>query len=158
MSAARWTLLVIGLIAVIAIVRPEQDGLPLGWMALAPVGVLLCGTTYQLLGSRLARLDPPTTTQLYTTWLPVLASLPLVPWVWQAVPDWTVWAATAVMGLCSGIGHLLVLHALNLDVDAEVFPEDVQVDAPPRAAPYGLARGLGQAPLSAQPGEILQPV
>lgn len=110
-SAARWTLLVIGLIAVIAIVRPEQDGLPLGWMALAPVGVLLCGTTYQLLGSRLARLDPPTTTQLYTTWLPVLATAPLIPWLWEPVPHWQVWAAVGLMGVCSGVGHLLLLQA-----------------------------------------------
>ena len=110
-STARWTLLVIGLIAVIAIVRPEQDGLPLGWMALAPVGVLLCGTTYQLLGSRLARLDPPTTTQLYTTWLPVLATAPLIPWLWESVPHWQVWAAVGLMGLCSGVGHLLLLQA-----------------------------------------------
>jgi hypothetical protein len=110
--AARWTLLVIGLIAVIAIVRPEQDGLPLGWMAaLAPVGVLLCGTTYQLLGSHLARLDPPTTTQLYTTWLPVLATAPLIPWLWEPVPHWQVWAAVGLMGVCSGVGHLLLLQA-----------------------------------------------
>lgn len=110
-STARWTLLIIGLFAVIAIVRPERDGMPLGWMALAPVGVLLCGTTYQLLGSRLARLDPPTTTQLYTTWLPVLVTAPLIPWLWEPVPHWQVWAAVGLMGVCSGVGHLLLLQA-----------------------------------------------
>lgn len=121
-STARWTLLVIGLFAVIAIVRPERDGMPLGWMALAPVGVLLCGTTYQLLGSRLARLDPPTTTQLYTTWLPVLASAPLVPWVWQSVPHTQVWLAVALMGACSGVGHLLLLQAYTHATPSVVSP------------------------------------
>lgn len=121
-SAARWALLVIGLLAVIAIVRPEQDGMPLGWMALAPVGVLLCGTTYQLLGSRLARLEHPTTTQLYTTWLPVIATAPLIPWIWEPIAQWHIWLAVAVMGLCSGIGHLLLLQAFTFATPSVVSP------------------------------------
>ena len=121
-SSARWVLLVIGLVAVIAIVRPEQGGMPLGWMALAPVGVLLCGTTYQLLGSRLARMDQPTTTQLYSTWVPVLLTAPLIPWIWQSITDWQLWLAIAVMGLCSGIGHLLLLHAFTFATPSVVSP------------------------------------
>lgn len=121
-SPARWALLVIGLVAVIAIVRPEQDGMPLGWMVLAPVGVLLCGTTYQLLGSRLARLDPPTTTQLYTTWLPVLATAPMIPWVWESVTHWQIWLAVIVMGTCSGVGHLLLLQAYTHTTPSVISP------------------------------------
>lgn len=121
-SPARWLLLVIGLMAVIAIVRPEQDGMPLGWMALAPVGVLLCGTCYQLLGSRLARLDQPTTTQLYSTWIPVLLTAPLIPWIWQSITDWQLWLAIAIMGLCSGIGHLLLLQAFTFATPSVVSP------------------------------------
>jgi drug/metabolite transporter (DMT)-like permease len=121
-SPARWLLLVIGLLAVITIVRPEKDGMPLGWMALAPVGVLLCGTTYQLLGSRLARLDQPTTTQLYSTWIPVLLTAPLIPWIWQSVTDWQIWLAIAVMGICSGVGHLLLLQAFTFATPSVVSP------------------------------------
>lgn len=121
-SAARWLLLVIGLVAVIAIVRPEQDGMPLGWMALAPVGVLLCGTTYQLLGSRLARLDQPTTTQLYSTWIPVLLTAPMIPWIWQSITDWQIWLTIAVMGVCSGVGHLLLLQAFTFATPSVISP------------------------------------
>lgn len=121
-SLLRWVLLVIGLLAVIAIVRPEHDGIPLGWITLAPLGVLLCGTTYQLLGSRLARMDQPTTTQLYTTWLPVLATAPLIPWIWQTIPNWQLWAAVIVMGLCSGIGHLLLLQAYTHATPSVISP------------------------------------
>lgn len=121
-STARWALLVVGLLAVMAIVRPEQDGMPLGWMALSPVGLLLCGTTYQLLGSRLARLERPTTTQLYTTWLPVMATAPLIPWIWQPIADWHIWLAVMVMGLCSGIGHLLLLQAFSFATPSVVSP------------------------------------
>lgn len=121
-SPARWGLLVTGMLAVLVIVRPEHDGMPLGWMALAPVGVLLCGTTYQLLGSRLARIDPPATTQLYTTWLPVLATAPLIPWIWHSMPSGQVWAAVVVMGICSGIGHLLLLQAYTYTTPSVISP------------------------------------
>lgn len=121
-SPARWVLLVTGMLAVLVIVRPEHDGMPLGWMALAPVGVLLCGTTYQLLGSRLARIDPPATTQLYTTWLPVLATAPLIPWIWHSMPSGQVWAAVVVMGICSGIGHLLLLQAYTHTTPSVISP------------------------------------
>lgn len=70
----------------------------------------------------MARLDPPTTTQLYTTWLPVLASAPLVPWVWQSVPNGQVWLAVAIMGACSGIGHLLLLQAYTHATPSVVSP------------------------------------
>lgn len=121
-SHARWALLVVGLLAVMAIVRPEQDGAGLGWAALAPVGVLLCGTTYQLLGSRLSRLDAPTTTQLYSTWLPVIVTAPVIPWLWQSIGAWQLWAAIAVMGICSGVGHLMLLYAYRYALPSVVSP------------------------------------
>jgi drug/metabolite transporter (DMT)-like permease len=121
-SAARWGLLLLGLVAVVAIVRPERSEGALGWAALLPIGVLLCGTAYQLLGSRLARLDAPTTTQLYSTWLPLLLSAPLVPWVWQSITDWQVWLAIAAMGVCSGVGHLLLLHAYTHTTPSIISP------------------------------------
>lgn len=121
-SPVRWVLLLLGLVAVVAIVRPEHSGSPQGWAVLAPMGVLLCGTTYQLLGSRLARLEPPTTTQLYSTWIPVLLTAPLIPWIWQTVPNAQVWVAVLVMGLCSALGHLLLLHAYTHTTPSVVSP------------------------------------
>lgn len=121
-SLARWGLLVLGLLAVIAIVRPEAGDEPMGWFALLPIGVLLCGTAYQLLGSRLARLDPPTTTQMYSTWLPLLVTAPALPWIWQSIPDWQLWAGIAAMGICSGVGHLLLLQAYTHTTPSIVSP------------------------------------
>lgn len=121
-SLARWSLLVIGLLAVIAIVRPENDGHSLGLSALWPVGLLLCGTTYQVLGSRLSRLDSPATTQLYSTWLPILLTTPWVGFVWQPIDHWQIYAAATVMGLCSGIGHLMLLQAYTYATPATVAP------------------------------------
>lgn len=121
-SLARWGLLLLGLLAVIAIVRPESGDEPMGWFALLPIAVLLCGTAYQLLGSRLARLDQPTTTQMYSTWLPLLVTAPALPWIWQAIPDWQLWVGIAAMGICSGVGHLLLLQAYTHTTPSIVSP------------------------------------
>lgn len=121
-SGARLALLIVGLACVVLIVRPESSDQPLGWRSLLPMALLLCGTSYQLLGSRLARLDAPATTQIYTTWMPVLLTAPLLPWFWQSVDRWQLWAAVLVMGVCSGVGHLLLLQAYRLTTPATISP------------------------------------
>lgn len=110
-SWPRWLLLIVGLLAVVAAARPEAAGQSLGWAAIWPVGLLVCGISYQVIGSRLARLDPPAITQMFSSWLPVLMALPLVPLIWQPIPHWSLLVIAVFMGLCSGIGHLLLLHA-----------------------------------------------
>ena len=121
-SGARLVLLLIGLACVTLIVRPESTDQPLGWRSLLPMALLLSGTGYQLLGSRLARLDEPATTQLYTTWLPLLLTAPLLPLFWQSVTSWQLWAAVLVMGGCSGVGHLLLLQAYRVATPATISP------------------------------------
>ena len=67
-------------------------------------------------------MNAPTTTQLYTTWLPVLLVAPLVPFVWQAIPDWRLWVALVVMGVCGGLGHLFLLMAYAHASPATISP------------------------------------
>lgn len=121
-SAMRWALLVLGLVCVIVIVRPERSSEALSWRALLPLGLLVCGAAYQLLGSHLARLDAPLTTQLYSTWLPLLIATPFLPWFWQSVQGWQLWMAVATMGLCSGVGHLLLLQSYTHATPSVISP------------------------------------
>lgn len=121
-SPVRWLLLAAGLACVIVIVRPERSDQALGWQALLPVGLLVSGSGYLLLGSRLARLDAPHTTQLYSTWLPMLLTTPFLPWFWQAVEGWQLWLAVAAMGLCSGVGHLMLLQAYTHATPSVISP------------------------------------
>ena len=118
----RWALLLVGLAAVFVIIRPEPGAAPLGWAALFPVGLLLCGTANQLLGSRLARLDGPQTTQLYSNWLPTLLGAPLVPLFWQSGVPWLTWGALLAMGLLGAVGHLLLLTAYTRTTPAVISP------------------------------------
>lgn len=95
---------------------------PWVWLPCGPWVCWISGTTYQVLGSRLSRLDSPPTTQLYSTWLPILLTTPLVGLVWQPIDHWQIYAAAAVMGLCSGIGHLMLLQAYTHATPATVAP------------------------------------
>ncbi|MFG5777081.1 DMT family transporter [Comamonas sp. J-3] len=119
---SRWLLLVIGLGAVLLIIRPEPGAAPLGWAVIYPIGMLVCGTANQLLGSRLARLDGPNTTQLYSNWIPVLLGAPLLPLFWQSGAPWLAWAALAAMGVIGAIGHLLLLTAYARTTPAVISP------------------------------------
>ena len=118
----RWLLLLVGLLAVIIIIRPEPGAAPLGWAVVYPIGMLVCGTANQLLGSRLARLDGPNTTQLYSNWVPVLLGAPLLPLFWQSGAPWLAWAALAAMGVIGAIGHLLLLTAYARTTPAVISP------------------------------------
>ncbi len=121
-SPVRWLLLLVGLAAVMVIIRPEHSGQPLGWAALLPVGLLVCGTAYQILGSRLARLDGPHTTQMYTNLIPVLLLAPLIPFVWQTGTPWQIWGALVLIGLLGASGHLIMLMAFARTSPATVSP------------------------------------
>lgn len=121
-SWQRWLLLLVGLLCVVVIVRPERSDQELGWLALLPLALVACGTGYLLLGSRLARLDRPETTQLYSTWLPFLVLTPLFPWFIQPVWGWPLWGAIAAMGILSGVGHLLLLQAYTHTTPSVVSP------------------------------------
>ena len=121
-SLLRWLLLALGLLCVMVIVRPERTDQELGWHVLFPIGLLISGSGYLLLGSRLARLDAPHTTQLYSTWLPLLVTTPLLPWFWQPVTDWQLWMAVVAMGLCSGVGHLILLQAYTHTTSSVISP------------------------------------
>jgi S-adenosylmethionine uptake transporter len=112
---------------VIVIVRPERSDQALGWQALLPVGLLVSGSGYLLLGSRLARLDAPHTTQLYSTWLPMLLTTPFLPWFWQAVEGWQLWLAVAAMavqrrGAFDAAAGLYARHAVG-DLALSVQPD-----------------------------------
>ena len=52
----------------------------------------------------------------------MLASAPLAPWVWQSVLHTQVWLAVALMGACSGVGHLLLLQAYTHAIPSVVSP------------------------------------
>lgn len=119
-SALRWCLVGTGLASVLLIIRPGSESF--SWVMLAPLSMLVTGTGYQVLSSKLAGQESPDTTQFYTSWLALgFASLAL-PWAWTQVSDPWIWLGMFSMGLFSAMGHLLLLKAYAHTTPATIAP------------------------------------
>jgi S-adenosylmethionine uptake transporter len=66
----------------------------------------------------------------------MLLTTPFLPWFWQAVEGWQLWLAVAAMGLCSGVGHLM----LPLQAYTHATPS---VISPFLYSQIGFAMGVG---------------
>jgi drug/metabolite transporter (DMT)-like permease len=119
-SVLRWSLVVLGLIGTLCIVRP--GGALFGWQLLSPACLLLTGAGYQILTSKMAGKEDPATTQLYTSWLVTLLAIVFVPSAWIRIDDIGVWVGVLLMGLSSAIGHMLLLNAYARTTPTVVAP------------------------------------
>ena len=119
-SLLRWILVVTGLASVLLIIRPGGEDFT--WAMLAPLSMLVTGTGYQVLSSKLAGQEPPDTTQFYTSWIAMLISTLALPWVWSWVTNPWTWLAMFSMGLFSALGHLLLLKAYARTTPATIAP------------------------------------
>ncbi len=113
-SWLRWATLAGGFAGALIVIRP--DGNDVGWAALMPLGVIATTALYQVLTSRLVRIDDAATMQFYTGLVGMVAASCALPFVWSAI-DLHVLSSLAVLlvmlGLFSTIGHhfMIMAHA-----------------------------------------------
>jgi drug/metabolite transporter (DMT)-like permease len=106
---ARAGAIAIGFLGVLIAVRP-------GAAAFQPIVLLcvagtVCNALYGLTTRALAARDLSQTTLAWTPIAGVVVLTPFLPWTWQTPEDGRVWAVMAVMGLCGGLGHWLLILA-----------------------------------------------
>ncbi len=106
----RWLGLGVGLVGMVAIVRPgfavANPGVLLG---LGSATIFAC---YQILTRQLAGVDKPATTIVHTgLWASLIISA-VVPFVWVD-PGWHGWAIMLVIGTLGGLGHFLLVLAYD---------------------------------------------
>jgi drug/metabolite transporter (DMT)-like permease len=106
----RWAAIACGFLGVMIIMRP---GAAMEWAALLPLATAAFSALYQLATRAVAAVDPVMTTLFYTAALGTLLSSAAVPFFWQA-PDLAGWCLLAMVGLLSGVGHLLMIRAYAL--------------------------------------------
>lgn len=119
-SLPRWLLVVTGLASVVLIIRPGGDSFT--WAMLMPLAMLCTGTGYQILSSRMAGQEKPTTTQFYTSWLAAGLMTLTAPFSWAPIASPWLWLGLVVMGLASALGHLLLLNAYARATPATIAP------------------------------------
>ncbi|MFT4190251.1 MAG: DMT family transporter [Comamonas sp.] len=119
-SVLRWLLLAAGFAGTLIIVRPGAGGFE--WALLLPLGLVIVNTWFQVLTSRLAKLDPPATTHLYTGLIGALVASALVPFAWEQPSDLSTWLLLLLMGVCSSGGHYLLILAYGRSPAATLTP------------------------------------
>ena len=125
-SVWRWALLAGGLLGALVVIRSQSAGAdghaPLsGWALALPVAMVAANTAFQLLTSRLARTESPSTTHFYTGLTGFVGASALVPLFWQALPAST-WALMALAAALSSSGHFLLILAYGRARPSVVTP------------------------------------
>ena len=110
-SALRWMLVAGGFAGTLVIIRPGGEGF--NWATLLPLGLVASNAWFQILTSKLARTEDPVTMHLYTGWVGTLVASLALPFVWAALPSWSLWAALCFMGLAATIGHFMLILAFQ---------------------------------------------
>ncbi|MGI4778960.1 MAG: DMT family transporter [Janthinobacterium lividum] len=110
-SALRWTLVTGGFLGTLVILRP--GGGSFGWAILLPAGLVVTNACFQVLTSKLARTENPLTMHFYTGWVGTLLASCALPFVWQALPSWHLWALLCLMGLMGTVGHFFLILAFQ---------------------------------------------
>lgn len=119
-SGLRWLLVAGGFVGTLVIIRP--GGETFHWAMLLPLAVVVCNAWFQVLTSRLARTEDPLTMHFYTGWIGTLVASLAVPFVWETIHGWHLWAGMVVMGLMGSVGHLLLILAYARTPAATLMP------------------------------------
>lgn len=119
-SVMRWLLVAGGFAGTVVIIRPGGEAFQ--WASLLPLGLVGTNAWFQVLTSKLARTEDPVTMHLYTGWVGTLVATLALPFVWAALPAWSLWALLCFMGLMATVGHFMLILAYQRAPAATLTP------------------------------------
>lgn len=115
----RWAGIAFSFAGAMLIIRPGSGFVGTGGL------LLLCAAFifafYQIITRRLAKIDDPMTTILYTALVGAIVSSFFAPTKWVPPAD-VDWILMACMGLCGGVGHLCMIRAISSAPVSAVAP------------------------------------
>ncbi|WP_119419218.1 DMT family transporter [Desertibaculum subflavum] len=107
----RLTAVAVGFGGVLVILRP--GGSLFTPAALLPLCTAVTYGLYQILTRRIGTSENPVASLFYTSLVGALAVTMVVPFVW-VTPDWRHAPMFLALGVCGGLGHFLMIRALQL--------------------------------------------
>ena len=120
LAPLRWLLLLGSLAGALIIVRPGHALFQLA--SLLPLALVLTLAAFQLVTSRLARLEPAGTTHFYTGCIGAVVGGLTLPWTWQMPANASVWLTLLLVSLFSTLGHYLLILAYDRAPAIELTP------------------------------------
>ena len=119
-SPLRWALVAGGFTGSLIIIRP--GGETFHWATLLPLGLVGTNAWFQVLTSKLARTEDPVTMHLWTGWVGTFAASIALPFAWEPLQGWTLWALLCFMGLTATVGHFMLILAYQRARAATLTP------------------------------------
>jgi drug/metabolite transporter (DMT)-like permease len=106
-SILRWLLVLAGFAGAMLVVRPGSESF--AWPSLLPLALVFMSAGYQILTSRLARVDDASTIHFYTGCTGVALATLALPFFWQPILGWHLWLLILLVAVCSNVGHLMLI-------------------------------------------------
>jgi drug/metabolite transporter (DMT)-like permease len=110
-TLARMAALVTGFVGVLIIIRPGTE--LFHWASLFAVASALGYAIYQVLTRRIAGIDPPETSTIYSSVVGAFGMLLVLPFVWRTPESLRDIAFFCSLGVIGAVGHYLVAQALT---------------------------------------------
>lgn len=119
-SALRWALVAGGFTGAMVVIRPGADDFQ--WAMLMPLALVAVNAAFQLLTSRLVKVDDAGTMHFYTGVVATVAASLALPFAWQAPQQPWLWGVLLLLGLFSTLGHFLLILAYGRAGPATLTP------------------------------------
>lgn len=106
-SLLRWLLLGGGFAGALLVIRPGAEDF--AWPMLLPLTVVVASAAFQLLTSRLARVEDAGTMHFYTGCVALVIAVAMLPFAWQTPGTITLWMLLLGAGVLGTLGHYLLI-------------------------------------------------
>lgn len=102
---------VVGFLGVLVVIRPGSA--VFHWASLFVMASASFYAIYQLLTRKIAGVDPPETSTVYSSVIGAFAMLLVIPFVWQTPASWQDLLMFCSLGVLGGAGHYCVVLAMG---------------------------------------------
>ncbi|MEF7615323.1 DMT family transporter [Aquincola sp. MAHUQ-54] len=106
----RWLCVGGGFVGALTVIRPGGEMFTVA--SLMPLGLVATNAAYQLLTSRLAKTEDAATMHFYTGCIGAGLATVLLPFAWTPLSA-GVWTVLVLIGICSTLGHYLLILAYS---------------------------------------------
>lgn len=100
----------VGFVGVLVVIRPGGD--VFHWSATLLLASSVCYALYQIFTRKVANIDPPETTTIYSSLIGAFGMLLILPFIWKTPDGFWHWFFFCGLGVLGGIGHYFVVRAL----------------------------------------------
>ena len=117
----RWLLVLGGFAGALLVIQPAAEDFNLAM--LLPLAVVVCSAAFQLITSKLARVEDPGTMHFYSGLVSLVVAAMMVPFAWTALESMSLWLLLLLVGIFGTLGHYLLILGYGRASPATLTPD-----------------------------------